>query len=176
MKNRTIIFLAASLFVAFSCKTKKKIVQAPAAAQTTGVDTELDSIKKNLPEDKVERTDAGIKFTFNSEILFPTNSSYLNQDSKSRIAGVAKVILQKGAGGDILVEGHSDKTGTAEYNLWLSEKRAVSVKAELVNLGINGNRIKTAGLGDTHPVADNKTKEGRLANRRVEVTLLNGSN
>jgi outer membrane protein OmpA-like peptidoglycan-associated protein len=174
MKPTTIILFAAVLFITFSCKTKKKLVQTP-VVKTTGADTELDSIKRNLPKDKVERTDAGIKFTFSSEILFPTNSSYLNQGSKSRIAEVAKVILQKGGSGEILVEGHSDKTGTAEYNLWLSEKRAVSVKTELVNLGINGNRIKTAGLGDTHPVADNKTKEGRLANRRVEVTLLNSN-
>ncbi|WP_449438294.1 OmpA family protein [Pedobacter steynii] len=88
------------------------------------------------------------------------------------MADVAKVLKQKDPNRQILIEGHSDKTGTAKYNQWLSEKRAVSVKNYLVSLGINGNRIQTSGLGDTQPIADNKTKEGRLKNRRVEVTLL----
>jgi len=173
MTKKTILFLALLVSVTLSCKTVKKVIQAPPSAveKPTG-DTELDNIKKDLPESQVERTDAGIKFTFSSEILFPTNSSYLNEGSKKSIADVAKVLNHKDANRQILIEGHSDKTGTAKYNQWLSEKRAVSVKTYLVSLGINGDRIQTSGLGDTQPIADNKTKEGRLKNRRVEVTLL----
>ena len=92
----------------------------------------------------------------------------------TRESSVAKLIQEKDKSRKILIEGHSDKTGTAVYNQWLSEKRAVSVKTYLVGLGINAERIKTAGLGDTQPIADNKTKEGRLKNRRVEITLLKG--
>jgi len=162
------------LLFTLSCKTKKVTVQTPVAAQVkeTETDTELNSIKNDLPENQVERTNEGIKFTFSNEILFPTNSSYLNENSSKSIAAVAKVIREKGIGREVIVEGHSDKTGTSEYNQWLSEKRAVSVKNQLVKLGIAAGRIKTAGIGDTNPIADNKTKEGRLINRRVEITLL----
>ncbi len=170
MIKRSTLVLAMFVILMASCKTKKAVVQKSAPRVET--DTELNSIKKELPKNQVERTSAGIKFTFSSEILFPTNSSYLNESSSKSIADVAKVIAQKDKSRDILVEGHSDKTGTSEYNLWLSEKRAVSVKNYLVTLGIDGQRIKTAGLGDTKPIADNKTKEGRLVNRRVEITLL----
>jgi len=173
MTKKTILFLALLVSVTLACKTKKKVVDTtPAPVEKPAGDTELDNIKKDLPESQVERTNAGIKFTFSSEILFPTNSSYLNENSKKSIAAVAKVLKQKDARRQILIEGHSDKTGTAKYNQWLSEKRAVSVKNYLISLGINGDRIQTSGLGDTQPIADNKTKEGRLKNRRVEVTLL----
>jgi outer membrane protein OmpA-like peptidoglycan-associated protein len=171
MTHTTKLILALLLTITLSCKTKKTVVTTTHSIEKT-TDTELDKIKKDLPQDQVERTEAGIKFTFSSEILFPTNSSILNQESKKRIADVAKVIVEKNKSGAILIEGHSDKTGTATYNRWLSEKRAVSVKTYLVSLGINAERITTAGLGDSKPIGDNKTKEGRLKNRRVEITLL----
>lgn len=171
MTHTTKLVLALLLTVTLSCKTKKAVVTTPTPVEKT-TDTELDKIKKDLPQDQVERTEAGIKFTFSSEILFPTNSSILNQESKKRITDVAKVIGEKDKSRAILIEGHSDKTGEAKYNQWLSEKRAVSVKTYLVSLGISAERITTAGLGDSKPIDDNKTKEGRLKNRRVEVTLL----
>jgi outer membrane protein OmpA-like peptidoglycan-associated protein len=171
MTHKLTLVLALFLTVTLSCKTKKNAIKStsPVAVKS---DQEIDNIKKNLPEGSVERTTDGIKFTFNAEILFPTNSSYLNESSKKSIAEVAKVIREKSNSGEILVEGHSDKTGTSSYNLWLSEKRAISVKTYLGTLGTNVKKIRTAGLGDTKPIADNKTKEGRLINRRVEITLL----
>ncbi len=172
MKPSTIVFLALVLPAIYSCKTKKNLVKSPAVAETEKVDNEIFNIQKALPGDQVERTASGIRFTFSSEILFPTNSSYLNEKSKGRIDDVAKMIKNKYPDRKVLVEGHSDKTGTSEYNLWLSEKRAASVKTYLVGLGIPEANIKTSGLGDSRPVADNKTKEGRLINRRVEVTVL----
>ena len=156
--------------VAVSCKTKKVAVQAP--VKQVESDNELNQMKKDLPENQVERTNEGIRFTFSSEILFPTNSSYLNASSNKSIADVTKVIKQQAVDRNIVVEGHSDKTGTPEYNQWLSEKRAVSVKKYMASLGLDSNRIKTIGAGDTKPVADNKTKEGKAQNRRVEFIKL----
>ncbi|MBB2149328.1 OmpA family protein [Pedobacter gandavensis] len=170
MTHRTNLILALLLTVTLSCKTKKTIVTTPAPVSQTS-DKDLDKMKKDLPDDQIERTDKGIKFTFGSEVLFPTNSSYLSEAAKKRITAVANVIKDEQAN-NILIEGHSDKTGTATYNKWLSEKRAASVKNFLVSQGIPANKIKTAGLGDTKPVADNKTPEGRLKNRRVEINLL----
>ena len=67
------------------------------------------------------------------------------------------------------VSGHTDNVGDKAYNQKLSENRAAAVKAWLVKHGVAADRIVTAGFGETQPMADNKTKEGRAANRRVEV-------
>jgi outer membrane protein OmpA-like peptidoglycan-associated protein len=176
MRQRTILFLAmlaGTSMLAPSCKTKKipAKTQVPVMDSPKG-DTELDNIRKEMPDEQVERTENGIKFTFNSEVLFPINSSYLSDVAKSKLDDVAKILKTKDSSRKILVDGHSDATGTANYNQWLSEKRAVSVKVYLSAQGIDEQRIKTAGYGSTQPVASNKTPEGRLKNRRVEVTLL----
>ena len=171
MKHREIVLLALLLPAVYACKSKKSLVQSPVIVEAKGNDNEIDNIKKDFPG-SVERTATGIRFTFSSEILFPTNSSYLNDKSKGQIDNVARVIQSKYANNKILVEGHTDKTGTANYNVWLSEKRAASVKTYLVSQGLSSGNIDTDGLGDSRPVADNSTKEGRLANRRVEVTVL----
>jgi outer membrane protein OmpA-like peptidoglycan-associated protein len=68
---------------------------------------------------------------------------------------------------NINVDGHTDNTGKAESNMTLSQKRAESVKTYLVSKGINGDRLIPTGYGQTQPVADNATAEGRSKNRRV---------
>ena len=73
---------------------------------------------------------------------------------------------------DVLVEGHTDSTGAAEYNLTLSRLRAERVKDYFVKTGgFNLQRFRTVGYGLTHPVADNATRPGRAQNRRVEVII-----
>ncbi|HAL54551.1 MAG TPA: OmpA family protein, partial [Sphingobacterium sp.] len=72
----------------------------------------------------------------------------------------------------IKVDGYTDATGTVEYNQWLSDKRAASVKKFLVDSGVAESRITAKGFGQSNPVGDNKTPEGRQKNRRVEVTIL----
>ncbi len=71
----------------------------------------------------------------------------------------------------ILIDGHTDSTGRAAYNLKLSELRAESVKAVLVANGVSPDRIETHGYGSTKPVADNATASGRGQNRRVEIVV-----
>ena len=71
----------------------------------------------------------------------------------------------------ITLVGHTDNVGTAEYNQRLSEGRVNSVKAELVKRGIAADRINTVGKGESEPIADNSTAEGRAENRRVEVVF-----
>ncbi|MBN2866302.1 MAG: OmpA family protein [Thiotrichales bacterium] len=73
---------------------------------------------------------------------------------------------------NIKVTGHTDSTGTEAYNQALSERRAMSVKTYLEGKGIDGKRIETIGMGETSPVASNKTKEGRAQNRRVEIEVI----
>jgi outer membrane protein OmpA-like peptidoglycan-associated protein len=72
----------------------------------------------------------------------------------------------------ILVEGHTDNTGSEQKNMTLSDNRAASIKAEIVKRGIDAGRMETKGFGATKPVADNKTAEGRTQNRRVTIKKL----
>ena len=67
------------------------------------------------------------------------------------------------------IEGHTDNTGSDAHNQALSEKRAISVKAYLVNAGVNASRLTTQGFGSSRPVASNDTELGRSQNRRVEI-------
>jgi OOP family OmpA-OmpF porin len=69
------------------------------------------------------------------------------------------------------LSGHTDSIGTEAYNQKLSERRAASVKNYLTKKGIDAGRISAQGFGETKPIADNKTKEGRAKNRRVEIKV-----
>ena len=69
------------------------------------------------------------------------------------------------------LEGYTDSIGSAKYNQGLSERRAVSVKTYLVKKGIDPARITGLGFGETKPIAENNTKEGRAKNRRVEIKI-----
>lgn len=73
-------------------------------------------------------------------------------------------------GKPVVVEGHTDAVGSDEYNRELSAKRAEAVKRYLVEKGIDGSLVTAVGKGETEPVADNGTDEGRQANRRVKIT------
>ncbi|MBN2866379.1 MAG: OmpA family protein, partial [Thiotrichales bacterium] len=73
----------------------------------------------------------------------------------------------------VVVTGYTDDRGAATYNQQLSEKRAKAVKAYLTSNGINANRITTKGMGESNPVADNNTADGRAQNRRVELDITN---
>ncbi len=99
-----------------------------------------------------------------------------------------KAIIKKGSYGDlesltnlllvrdelkIKLEGHTDSNGTEEYNMRLSKNRVKAVKDFLVANGVEASRIKTAYFGESKPIADNKTEEGRAKNRRVDMEIIN---
>ncbi|HVL56601.1 MAG TPA: OmpA family protein, partial [Burkholderiaceae bacterium] len=72
----------------------------------------------------------------------------------------------------VIAVGHTDSIGAPQYNQRLSVRRAEAVKAYLVSRGIEANRIYTEGKGESQPIADNKTREGRAKNRRVEIEVV----
>lgn len=110
------------------------------------------------------------KMTFASDALFDFDKATLKPEGQSKLDGL--VTKLKGVNLDVAIAvGHTDSIGTDEYNQRLSVKRADAVKAYLVSKGIPAEQIKTDGKGESQPVADNKTKEGRAKNRRVEVTV-----
>jgi outer membrane protein OmpA-like peptidoglycan-associated protein len=104
------------------------------------------------------------------KIQFHTNSSRLTGSSLPALRDLADT-LQANPELQLTIEGHTDNTGTPEYNLHLSQQRALEVKKALLKLGITEDRISVEGYGDTRPVGDNKTSQGRSINRRVVLQL-----
>lgn len=134
------------------------------------MDEQAAEIERDIAGAKVERVGEGIKITFDSGILFATNSSTLSKDAKNNISSLS-VILNKYSDTNVLVTGHTDATGSEEYNQKLSEKRAKSVVDYAKLQGVATNRFNMVGLGETEPVATNDTEMGRKENRRVEIAI-----
>lgn len=81
-------------------------------------------------------------------------------------------VMRNNPGLKFEIDGHTDNSGQSTHNLTLSQQRAASVKKQLVSMGIDASRLTTKGFGDTKPIADNNTPEGRANNRRVEFVRL----
>jgi outer membrane protein OmpA-like peptidoglycan-associated protein len=101
-----------------------------------------------------------------NNILFDTGKATIKRESEGPLGTVVELLTSDPAL-KLEIQGHTDNVGGREANLTLSKERAESVKAYLVKGGVAAGRLTTAGLGDTQPVADNKTEEGRAQNRRV---------
>ncbi len=115
------------------------------------------------------------KVTFAADAFFDFDKSVLKPEGKAKLAD----LVSKLQGTDIEVivaTGHTDWTGTDSYNMKLSMRRAKAVKAFLVSKGIPAARVYTEGKGESQPVADNRTREGRAKNRRVEVEVVGNRN
>ena len=85
----------------------------------------------------------------------------------------ALAFVQKYAGSKVSIEGHTDSIGTEKYNQALSARRAAGVKNWLLSHGAtDGGKMQTVGYGESKPVADNKTAQGRFENRRVEILIV----
>ena len=134
------------------------------------MDKQAEELQRDLEGAKVERVGEGIKITFDSGLLFDVNSSTLQSASKTNIVNLAEV-LNKYDDTNILVEGHTDSSGSDEYNQTLSEKRAGSVSNLLKLQGVDGARVITMGYGESQPVADNETAYGKQQNRRVDIAI-----
>ncbi len=134
------------------------------------MDKRAEEMRRDIKNAKIERVGEGIKITFDSGILFQTNSAELQPAVMTSIENLAKV-LNKYPDTNILIEGDTDNTGTDEYNQKLSERRAQSVADYAKRLGVAGARISTIGLGESNPVASNDTEIGRQQNRRVEIAI-----
>jgi OOP family OmpA-OmpF porin len=110
-------------------------------------------------------------WSLKATMLFDTNSSYIKVEAHPLLDEVV-TILEKNPQIEVEIQGYADNTGTAEYNQWLSERRAKRVMDYLVSKGIDSGRLEAKGYGSTRPVAPNATEEGRAQNRRVELKRL----
>lgn len=134
------------------------------------MDKQAAELEKDLEGAQIERVGEGIKITFRDGIQFALNSAVLSETSKTNLKDLA-VTLKKYDDTNILIEGHTDISGTREHNMALSERRAESVAAYLQELAVPRKRITTEGYGPDQPVADNESDFGRQQNRRVEVAI-----
>ena len=125
----------------------------------------------HIPGTTTERVDrTTLLVHFDSDVLFAIDSAALTDASRSTLGQVSSVIeeYEKTA---VVVQGHTDSTGSEEHNQALSERRANSVRDYLVGSGVESKRLSATGFGESEPVADNATNEGRRLNRRVDVLL-----
>ena len=134
------------------------------------MDRQAEELRQDLEGAEIVRVGEGIKITFDSGLMFALNSSDLNQTTKNNLSDLAET-LKKYEDTDILIEGHTDSSGSESYNQTLSEKRANSVSGYLMTLGVSGQRLTTIGYGENQPISENETAEGRQKNRRVEVAI-----
>jgi OmpA-OmpF porin, OOP family len=142
-------------------------------AQGCPLDKDGDGVADNLdqcPDTPMGATvDARGCWTYAAVVLFDINSSEVKSEGYPMLQE-AVLIMKKNPDLNVEVDGHTDNTGTAAYNMTLSVKRAEAIKDHFVSRGIDPNRLTTKGFGLTNPAASNDTKEGRTKNRRVELT------
>ncbi len=114
---------------------------------------------------------AASKVTYASDAFFDFDKAVLKPEGKAKLDDLVGKV--KGISLEVIIAvGHTDSVGADAYNQKLSVRRAEAVKAYLVSKGVEKNRVYTEGKGEKQPVADNKTKEGRAKNRRVEIEVV----
>jgi outer membrane protein OmpA-like peptidoglycan-associated protein len=138
------------------------------------MDKQAQKIESEIPGAQVERVDDGIVVTFdeNSGVYFDTAKYNINAKSQSTLDKLANV-LREYKDTNVLVVGHTDSVGADEMNMTLSKNRAQSVTNYFVQTkGLSASRFTTNWYGETAPVADNSTAEGRAKNRRVNLAIV----
>ncbi len=137
--------------------------EAESARRTEALEAELAALEAT-------RVDRGILVTL-QDVLFTPGRTELTPSARDELE-ILGDFLRDHPDRSVMVEGHTDSFGNADYNMVLSERRADSVKQALVERGIEPERIVSRGYGETRPIASNVTEAGRQLNRRVEVVIL----
>jgi outer membrane protein OmpA-like peptidoglycan-associated protein len=137
------------------------------------MDVQEAKLRQQMAGTGVSVTRNGDNITLNmpSSITFALNSSDLNGQFYSALDGVS-MVLKEYDKTVIEVAGHTDSSGSDQYNQSLSERRAQAVAGYLGSHGVKQQRLLTVGAGESHPVASNDNEAGRAANRRVELTIV----
>lgn len=179
--SNTAIGAAAGAVVGAAVSSKKDRAKGAAigAALGGGAGYYFDYQEKILRE-KLQGTgvsvtrleNGGIQLNMPGNVSFPTSEYQLLPSFYDTLDSVA-IVLKEYSKTAIQVTGHTDSTGSFEYNQKLSEQRAASVKNYLISQGVASSRLHSNGYGPRYPIASNSTPDGRAANRRVEIQILN---
>ena len=173
MTKKAWLLLLALAFAA-GCATQEAPKPAPApepkpapAPAPAPAPKPVQEIKPEAPKPKP----VAEKVTFAADVLFDFDKSVVKPEGKSKLDDLSNKV--RGINLEVVIAiGHADSIGSDAYNQKLSVRRAESVKAYLVSKGIEPNRVYTEGKGEKQPVADNKTRECRAKNRRVEIEVI----
>lgn len=151
-----------------------QLAQSEANAQAerdrvTRRDAKVSDLEAQLRELNARQTDRGLVVTL-GDLLFDTGASRLRPAGQRSMDQLA-VFMKRNPERRASIEGYTDSVGSAASNQALSDRRAHSVMAALVQLGVSGSQLSTQGFGEANPVAGNDTTAGRQMNRRVEVVF-----
>ena len=171
IKNAWGLFVAAALVA--GCATQQEApAPAPAPAPKPAPAPQPAPVAKPAPKpEPAKPKPVAEKVTFAADVLFDFDKSAVKPEGKSKLDDMSGKV--RGVNLEVVIAiGHADSIGSDAYNQKLSVRRAVSVKAYLFWNVIEPNLIYTEGKGEKQPVADNKTREGRAKNRRVEIEVI----
>ena len=133
------------------------------------MDQQAKELTQAVPTAEVSRVGEGINMTFDATLAFKINSAEISNDYKKDLAAAASV-FQNYEDTHILIEGHTDDTGSEAYNMTLSEKRAKAVRDYLISQGVDAGRLTAKWYGETQPKYPND-EANRAKNRRVELAI-----
>jgi outer membrane protein OmpA-like peptidoglycan-associated protein len=134
------------------------------------MDRQRAELARELEGATVERYGEGLLITFASGLLFGFDSDVVQGNARANLTNLAESLRQY-PDTEVLIVGHTDNVGRADYNEGLSLRRANAARQFLISQGVQSNRIRTEGMGLREPVASNETEAGRAQNRRVEVAV-----
>ena len=134
------------------------------------MDQQAKELKQAIPTAEVERVGEGINMTFNSGLMFKINSYEISESYRDDLSAAAEV-FKKYPDTHILVEGHTDDTGSDEYNMKLSQQRAEAVVKYFESVGVSRSRMQEKWYGESQPKYPNDSEANREKNRRVELAI-----
>lgn len=135
------------------------------------MDQQAKELEQAIAGATVERVGEGIQVTFDSGLLYDFDSDRILPAAASNLRNLA-ASLGKYPDTDILIVGHTDATGSDDYNSRLSQQRADAASRFLASEGVSANRLRTSGRGELEPIATNETAAGQQANRRIEIAII----
>ena len=152
-------------------KAEPVAAPAPAPAPAPAVEAPATVAAAEPAEPAVAAAPTSEKVSYSADAFFDFDKAVLKPEGKAKLSDLAAKL--QGTDIEVIVAtGHTDWTGSEAYNMKLSMRRAQAVKAFLVSKGIPAARIFTEGKGESQPVADNHTREGRAKNRRVDIEVV----
>jgi outer membrane protein OmpA-like peptidoglycan-associated protein len=134
------------------------------------MDRQATEMERDLEGARIERIGEGIKITFAGGLLFDVDRADLRPEAQAELTKLAR-ILNKYDDTNVMIEGHTDATGSERYNMDLSVRRSSSVGTFLAVQNVRRDRLNAIGYGELRPAASNDTADGRQQNRRVEVAI-----
>jgi outer membrane protein OmpA-like peptidoglycan-associated protein len=134
------------------------------------MDRKAQRMEEEMEGVTIQRVEEGIAVSFDSGLLFDFDSADLRPEARDNLNKLTKII-NRDDDTMLMIVGHTDSKGSESYNKELSEKRAEAAAGYMVSQGLSNSRIETEGRGESEPIGDNDTEEGRQDNRRIEVAI-----